>query len=853
MMKKDKEIIYYPYILDHKPGFFLGWFLYRLFKKVNIDENMKETLKQMQRIGIVVYANKYRGLLDYLLYHYAFRRRRLPYPKIAFDMNISLILPLRKLFEVIHSQVSSFLRHGKIPSPYKTGFYERAIKRRTPALISLVDPRGFIKSFVFSEKDHLQFLLETQKQIDRPIFIVPQLILFTRTPEKNYATLINTLFGYKDHTGLVRKIILFFRYYRTTVIDFGRPLDLKAYLETQPPSRPLDDMAMEIRQLLIESIDNQKRIILGPIMKSKQELKEIVLKDEKINNLIEEIASGDVKKLRQKRKKAGEYFDEIAADYNNTYVYFFRIALRWLWKRIFEGLETDKESIAKVREFARRGSLIFIPSHKSHIDYLALNYVLYENLLHIPRIAAGQNLAFWPIGHIFRKSGAFFIRRTFKGAKLYSEVFTRYVKALLEEGHPIEFYIEGGRSRNGKMLSPRIGFLSILLQAYHEGYCNDLIFVPTSISYDRIIEKSSYIKEINGASKEKENLKQFFGARRFLKKRYGKIYIRFNEPFSLKEYLLKKNLEVMDAHQNLANHITSSINEVSLVTPLSLVSTAILTNHRKGFLVSELQESVNILMKFLYIYDIPLSNTLNDPSKAVLDTISLLISWKVVDFMEDASGEEETFYFVEDDEKMELEYYKNNIIHFFIHHSFVALSFLAGNEEEKCTESVISDYVFLKDLLNKEFLFDDEDDIRERIISIIEYFTDAGFLIRTDTASGYKITKHGFDKLPIWAALAKTFIESYWISAKIMGQQKEKKDTEESLIKNINYFGKRFYKLGVIEHIGAISRITFQNAVSSIQKRMLEISENPDAKDKYNFESFSQLSKKLYDLSHYKQ
>ncbi|MDB9822473.1 1-acyl-sn-glycerol-3-phosphate acyltransferase [Deltaproteobacteria bacterium] len=848
-MKNNRGKIYYPYVLDHKPGFFLGWLLYRLFKKVNLDVSMKEALKQMQREGTVVYAIKYRGLLDYLLYHYAFRKRRLPYPKIAFDMNISLVLPLGKLFQVVLSQVSSFFRYGKIPSPYKTGFYGRAIRRRTPALISLVDPRGFIKSFVFSEKDHLQFLLETQKQMDRPIFIVPQLILFKRTPEKNYSTFIDTLFGYKDHTGLIRKIILFFRHYRTTLIDFGRPLDLKAYLETQPPSRPLDDMATEIRHLLIESIDSQKRIILGPIMKSRQQLKEIVLKDENLNNLIEDIASGDFKKLRQERKNAGKYFDEIAADYNNTYVYFFRLALSWLWKRIFEGIDTDKPGIAKVREFARRGSLVFIPSHKSHIDYLALNYVLYENLMHIPRVAAGQNLAFWPIGYIFRKAGAFFIRRTFKGAKLYSEVFTRYVKALLEEGHPIEFYIEGGRSRNGKMLLPKIGFLSILLQAYHEGYCNDLIFVPASIIYDRIIEKSSYLKEINGASKKKENLKQFMGARRFLKRRYGKIYLRFNEPFSLKEYLLKKNLEVKDVHQDLANHITSAINQVSLVTPLSLVSTAILTKHRKGFLISELQETVDTLMNFLNRYNIPASTTLNDPSRAVLETISLLTSWKVVDFMDDAPGEEETFYFVEDEKKMELEYYKNNIIHFFIHHSIVALSFLTGDEEEMSVESVISNYVFLKFIFSKEFIFNEEDDIPERVTSIIEYFMDSGFLTLSEGGDAYKITRQGFDNLPMWSALAKTFIESYRISAKVMGQNKDKKETLESLLKNITYLAKRYHKMGIIEHIGAISRINFKNAVTLINQEVLKVSENPESNQNPDFEKLTQLTKKLYDLS----
>ncbi|MFC1532517.1 1-acyl-sn-glycerol-3-phosphate acyltransferase [Thermodesulfobacteriota bacterium] len=852
-MKKLGEEVDYPYVLDHKPGFFLSWLLYKLFKKVNLDENMKEALKQMQREGTVVYAIKYHGLLDYLLYHYTFRKRRLPYPKIAFDLNISLVLPLGRLFGVMLSQVSSFFRYGKIPSPYKTGFYRKAIMQRTPALISLVDPGGFVRSFVYSEKDHLHFLLETQKEMDRPIFIVPQLILFRQRPEKDHSSLANIFFGYKDHTGFIRKIMLFLRHYPTTFIDFGRPMNLEAYLDGQPPKRPLDEIAAEIRQILIERIDSQKRIILGPIMKSRQQLKEIVLRDKNVTNLIEKIASGDIKKLKRKRKKAGEYFDEIAADYNNTYVQLFRAGLKWLWKRIFEGIDIDKLGAAKVREWARKGPLIYIPSHKSHIDYLVLNYVLYDYHMHIPRIAAGQNLAFWPMGHIFRKCGAFFIRRSFKGAKLYSEVFSRYIKALLEEGHPIQFYIEGGRSRNGKLVLPKVGFLSILLQAYREGFCKDLIFVPASIIYDRIIEEGSYLKELGGGKKERENLKQIIRARRFLKKRYGKIYIRFNEPFSLNDYLAKNNLELNGVHQGLAFHLINSINEVSLVTPLSLISTAILTNHRKGFHKTELEESVNILLDLLNRNEIPVSSTLSDPSNAIVDTISLLINWKVIDFMEDAPGDEEVFYFVEDDKKLELEYYKNNIIHFFIHHSFVAVSFLTGTEEEKSMDSVVSDYCFLKELFGNEFIFCEDDDLREKINSTIGYFLDSGFLTHPDNDRGYKITKLGFDRLPIWAALTKTFLESYWIAAKAMGQENERKAVGENLIKNISYLGKRYHKLGVVEHVGALSRINFQNAVALINKKILNNQKGSDEIGLEDFGNLSQFSKKLYELSHYGQ
>jgi glycerol-3-phosphate O-acyltransferase len=851
-MDNPKGKTLYPYVLDHKPGFFLGWFLYRLFKRVSIDENMKEDLRLMQKEGTVVYASKYRGHLDYLLYHYNFRRRRIPYPKIAFDLNISMLLPFTHLLKVAFSQLSSLIRHGHLPSPYKSGFFREAIKNRTPSLIFLVDPKGFARHFVHAEQDHIHFLLETQKQMDRPIFIVPQLILYKKTPEKDYTSLTNLFFGFKDKPGVIRKMFLFFRHNRRAFIDFGRPLNLKAYLEGQPHSRPLHDVSLEVRQLLIESIDRQKRVILGPIMKSRQQIKEIVLMDEGVRQKIEKRAREDPKRVREARKKAGGYFDEIAADFSMTYTLTLRAALNWVWKRIFEGVDVDMSGLARVREWARRGPVIYVPSHKSHIDYLILTQVLHDHHMHVPRIAAGRNLAFWPMGHIFRKCGAFFIRRSFTGARLYSEVFVRYIKALLEEGHPIEFFIEGGRSRNGKLVLPKTGFLSILLRAYEEGFCDDLIFVPISIIYDRIIEERSYLKEIGGDEKKEESLKQLLTARRFLKRRYGKIYIRFSHPFSLDEYLSNRQEAGKESHMKLAHHLVQCINSVSLVTPLSLVATAILANHPRGFLLSELSDTVEILLGFLKKFDAPMADTLADPEKAVRETLSLLTGWKVVDVLEGAEKEEETFYFVEEEKKLELEYYKNSIIHFFIPHSFVAISLLTGPEEVKTPESIVSDYSFLRNLLKGEFVFDEEENLRERITSLTEYFLASKFLAPSERTLGYKITKLGFDNLPIWAALAKTFLESYWIATKFIGQLKSKGEKGGDSIKKMTYLGKQFHKLGLVDHIGALSRLNYVNALGFINENIMKASRGSDEDSSVALESLSQLGQRLYELSHYR-
>ena len=842
---------FYPFILDHKPGFLLNWFLYTLFKRVHFDENMTESLREMRRQGTVIYAMKYRGHLDYLLYHYRFRRSRLPYPKISFDMNMSMFLPLSHLFNVLKFYTVYFIKHKRFPNPFKSGFFEDSIKQGTSSLFCLVDPKGFARHFIHSEKDSLHFLLETQKDMESAIYIVPQLILYKKTPEKEYSNLLDIFFGFKERPGVIRKIVLFFRHHRRAFIDFGKPLNLKTYLKQQTASRSMEEMATEIRQMLIESIDMQKRVILGPVRKSRQQLKEIVLKEEEIANSIEDMAAGNAKQLKQLRKKAGDYFDEIAADYNIAYVQFFHRFLKWVWKKIFQGIDVNTEELAVVRDWARKkGPVIYIPSHKSHIDYLVINYILFDYHMHIPRVAAGKNLSFWPLGHIFKKSGAFFIRRTFKGAPLYAKVFKRYIKALLKEGDPLEFYIEGGRSRSGKLILPKIGFLSILLQAYQEGYCDDLIFVPASISYDKILEEKSYLKELGGAEKEKESFKQVLKSRSFLKKKYGKIYVRFGRPLSLKEYLSQIGDPGKTVHRLLAFHLIQSINKVTLVTPLALIATAILTKHRRGFHLHELTSTAKMLFDFLKKNRTPTATSLNNFEKTVEETISLLISNKGVSLLKDVDGME-TFYYVDDEKKLELEYYKNNIIHCFISYSFVAVSLLTETEEMKSNESILTDYRFLKELFKNEFVYDSNEDIQEEINKITSYFLDVSFMTHTSMNEGFKLTRLGFDNLPVWAAMAKTFLESYWVVTQSLIQLENKNIKTANLLKSTNNLAQRFHKLGLIDHVEAISQLNFKNAIAFMNNNILESTENLEKEPSKNKAELSRLNQQLYKLSHY--
>ena len=848
-MKNKKP--YFPFVVDYKPRFFLNWILFKLFKRVRYNESMALKLKAMHREGTVVYAVKYRGRLDYLLYHYRYLTSRLPYPKIAFNLNMFLVLPLAQLFKVFKFYLFGLFNEGRFPSPFKTGFFEKAISEGTSALVCLVDPVGFTRHFIYAEKDPLAFLLETQTKMDRPIFVVPQLILYKMTPEKSRHNLLDIFFGFKDRIGFPRKIVLFFRHNRRAFIDFGDPINLKEYLENKPADLPPEELAEEVRKTLLESIDQQKRVILGPVLKSRQQFRETVLSDRNVIEAIKKNASEKKTGLKQSKKKAAAYFNEIAADYNITVLQFSFIVLRWVWKKMFQGIDLNPEDLANLREWTRKGPVIYVPSHKSHIDYLILNYILYENHLHIPRTAAGKNLAFWPLGSYFRKTGAFFIRRSFKGAKLYSTVFSRYIRALLQENTPLEFFIEGGRSRSGKLILPKIGFLSILIDAYREHYCEDLIFVPTSIVYDRILEEQAYLKELGGGKKEAENLKQVVGIRRFLKKKYGKVYIRFGQPISIKQYLTEKPHLEDKRHKHLAFHIIRSINKVTLVTPMAITASAILAKHRKGFQIHEIMETAESFLTFIKTRGTPVADSFQQCENAIEETLSVLLKSNVLETIKDVDDTEK-FYFAKEGKMPELEYYKNSIIHCFISHAFVSLSLLTGNREITPRENVIEDYAFLKNVFRYEFIFEEETQTPdEEVNSILDYFFQTSLLVKSEVKAGYSLTRPGLEQTMVWANLAKTFLESYWIATRgIIKHHKDGKKRSD-MLKSMTYLGQRYHRLGLVDHLESVSQISFKNAIRMVEEDFPLSEGRSEAERDHTLEDLALFSKRLHQFSQY--
>jgi glycerol-3-phosphate O-acyltransferase len=554
------------------------------------------------------------------------------------------------------------------------------------------------------------------------------------------------------------------------------------------------------------------------------ELKDIILHHPRLEAVIQRRARAGGQEIWKIRQEADRYLDEIAADYNYTLIQFGAKILSWLWNNLFDGIEIDTESLQKVKKAARNKTLIYIPCHKSHMDYLILSYLLFKNSLYPPFIAAGKNLSFWPLGPIFRRGGAFFIRRTFKGNKFYAEIFSLYVKTMVQLGHNIEFFIEGGRSRTGKMVLPKLGLMAILIQAVEEEFCEDLVFVPTSICYDRIPEEEAYVKEITGGSKVDENIKQLVNARRFLKKRYGRVYVQFAEPVSLQRYLQRRHIDLATVpskmrhamYRDFSYRIIHDINEASLMTPHALVAASLLSSSRLGISKAEFHGICSTFYDYLVARGIKLSKTLRSYDSIIEDALRNLERSKLVGKLKDEDDNlEEEVFTVDDNKRLTLEYYKNNIIHFLLPAAFVSTSILAQQTFRFSLSQMLEDIAFLKDFFKYEFVYDNDLSDEKLIWGVLEAFEKMGWLhpLDNDEDQPFLLAHKGLKAADSFHGLIRNYFEGYWLVLRAFRYLQKKSYPEKDFLKKVLDLGEKTLKLELIERSESISKILFGNAL----------------------------------------
>jgi glycerol-3-phosphate O-acyltransferase len=834
---------HYAGYLPSRPGFLLRWTLDPFFSRVEVNPKHLERFKELAQKGVVVYALKYRSHLDFLFFNRRYQKLGAPAPEVAFDLNLWMWQPFSHLVQIISAALNHFTRRRAWPNPFRDGYFLKILKARHGSMLFLVDQVGFRQRFLKPREDPIRHLLELQEQLDFPIFLVPQMVIYEKAPLREEKGLLQTFFGDVENPGKLRKLVLCFFKSKRAVVEVADPVNLQEVLAEAPSEGRLRETAQKIRRDLISRIDLKRRMITGPVIKSRDEVMELTLTDPGLTQAMEHLAETEKKKLYKIKKDAQDYFWEISADWSQLCINSMIHVVNWLSKNLFDGIAFDTEGFERVKEANQRGSLIFVPCHKSHLDYLILNNLIFQHHMHPPRIAAGKNLSFWPLGPIFRGSGAFFIRRRFLGGKLYAEVLFTYIKTLLRSGYNLEFFIEGGRSRTGKLVLPKLGLLNMILRAYEEKASPDLLFVPTFIGYDQVPEEKAYLKELEGREKKSESVGQLVKARKFLRKRYGRAYIQFSTPISLNEFLSRtpdqEQGQVRDYSQNLAYHIIQAINDVSVVTPFSLVCAALLTYPRKGVYRRELLQIIQVLHEYLRTRGVLQADSLDNLTLAVEETLALCDSRKLITPIEKEEGLTDELglggYSIDESKRPLLEYYKNNIIHFFLPASLVSLAILSRHGFEFERSQILADFDFLIDFFKNEFLFD-VTETSSQVDAVLDYFASRGVIINLDPqAATYTLSASGLKELAYFANLLYNYFESYWIVFRSIKYLQKKPRSEKEFLKRILSIGQKLYKLGEVERAEALSESTFQNALKLFGEKGIVLKKSPEGKGATTF------------------
>ena len=344
-----------------------------------------------------------------------------------------------------------------------------------------------------------------------------------------------------------------------------------------------------------------------------------------------------------------------------------------IWNKIYNGIEVRHAD--RVRALAQNGhEIIYVPCHRSHMDYLLLTYVIYHQGLVTPHIAAGINLNFRPVGGILRKAGAFYLRRSFAGNKLYTAVFREYLELLFNKGYSVKYFPEGGRSRTGRLLPPKTGMLAMTLQALIKGINRPISIVPVYIGYEHVMEVSSYLKELNGTGKKKESFFQIFSAIKKLKN-YGYGFLNFGEPINLTNYLDQQVPNWRDEQENnadkkpkwltpvvndLANDVMGRINQAAAVSGMAICAMCLLSAKKHAMAQSELEQAIDHFLELLS--DAPYSELATLPKISGKKLLENTLKLNKFNVSEDSFGK---IISLKDQNAVALTYYRNNIQHLF--------------------------------------------------------------------------------------------------------------------------------------------------------------------------------------------
>ena len=373
-------------------------------------------------------------------------------------------------------------------------------------------------------------------------------------------------------TGRFKRLINLFINRRNIWAHLGRPISLAEVSGGENE----EIAARRTARFLRVRLRQQRMRTLGPDFSHRRTLIDSVLTSRGVRQAIADEVEREGRKPARVERQAMRYTRTLASDMSHPTIRILARLLTWFWNKIYNGIELT--GLEHLEEAAETHTLVYVPSHRSHLDYLLLSYLLYYQGHMIPHIAAGDNLNLPIVGSILRRGGAFFMRRSFRGNPLYTAVFEEYLYQVYRQGHCVEFFPEGGRSRTGRLLPARLGLLKMTLAAQARGLPKPLALVPVYFSYEKLVEGNSYVAELRGARKKKENVADVFRNIGLIRQNFGKVTVSIGEPIQLTQpETTASDPESVAAVGDrtvaeLGQAIMVAINQQAYVNPINLIA-----------------------------------------------------------------------------------------------------------------------------------------------------------------------------------------------------------------------------------------------------------------------------------------
>jgi glycerol-3-phosphate O-acyltransferase len=658
------------------------------------------------------------------------------------------------------------------------------------------------------------------------IDLVPVSIFWGRAPHKEHSWLRLLLAERWGERSRLRRMLSILVNRRNLLVQFGSPVPLRPIVEEAPDrERSVRRVVRMLRTLL----RNQRTAAIGPDLSHRRTIVAQMLRVAGVRRAMademrsKKISRGDALRVAQR------YAHEIAANYSYVFVDFIARALTWVYNHIYEGVEVHNfDSLLPLME---GNELIYVPCHRSHMDYLLLSYVIYYKGYAVPHVAAGDNLNMPVVGSLLRRGGAFFLRRSFRGNTLYTMVFMRYLELMMSRGHSIEYFVEGGRSRTGRLLQPKTGMLSMTLRSYLRDPRRPVIFVPVYFGYERLLEGKTYIGELSGQPKKKESIFDIFKIIPALRRRFGQVHVSFGDSIRLDDVLRRHSptwsrepVAPKDdrpswlgaAIDDLSQRIMTNINSAVSVTPINLLALALLATPKQCMSESDLVRQVKLYTSLLRQAPYsPFAHVTDQDGAAVIrygEQLGMLVRHK------HAMGD---IIRMTEETSVLMTYFRNNVLHAVALPSLIACCFL--NNRTMRTEDIqrlmwrIYPYV-----CDELFLRWTEEDISSAVVEMLHDLAALGLLESMQGGIEWRRPPTGSTEavqLSLLAQVTVQIIERYYLAISILLKAGSGKISQESLESQCHLMAQRMSLLYELNAPEFFDKSLFKNFIDLARGR----------------------------------